>query len=166
MEGSGASAGTADVHDAGNASEDCVGEADRRLVERSFEQITDRHSGAELTSRFYERLFSRHPEVVELFGRHSMAAQQQMLLETLTGVLEHLSDVSWLKANMEALGVKHHGYDVSFEMYDWWRVVMLDTLAQLSDNGWSDELGGAWDRQLRAICALVRDAGPGAPGTD
>jgi hemoglobin-like flavoprotein len=132
-------------------------------VHESYAHITETYGGQALTERFYRHFFARHPEVEELFGRHSFAAQQHMLFESLTGVMDHLDNADWLETNMHALGIKHHDYEVTREMYEWWAESMVETLESLSGQEWTEALREAWLATIGHVCRLVRDAGEGAP---
>lgn len=128
---------------------------DLELLAHNFEAVGE-HTG-NLADAFYQRFFAKHPEVTELFSP-SLAPQQQMLNETLTAVIDHLDDARWVKTNMEALGIRHQGYEVTAEMYDWWIEALLETLEDLSGTDWSERLARVWREQLEVICALARDA--------
>ncbi len=53
---------------------------------------------ARLPQRFYEVFFERRPDVLPLFGVHSPAEREDMILETPRSVLAFLERESWLEA--------------------------------------------------------------------
>lgn len=128
---------------------------DLELIAHNFEAIS--HTSDDIAKVFYGHFFARHPELRELFTV-SLAPQQQMLNETLTSVIDHLEDASWVKSNMEALGIRHQDYEVTGEMYDWWIEVLIDTLRELSGDAWSERLDRVWREQLEFICGIARNA--------
>jgi hemoglobin-like flavoprotein len=131
---------------------------DLELIAQNFEAITQ--STDNLAAVFYGRFFGRHPELREFFSP-SLAAQQQMLNETITSVIEHLEDARWVRSNMESLGIRHQSYEVTDEMYDFWTEALVGTLRALSGDGWSDRLERVWREQLGLICGFARNASVG-----
>ena len=125
------------------------------LIADNFHLISDKTHN--IAAVFYERFFGKHPELEDLFT-NSPAPQQQMLNETLTSVIDHLEDADWVKSNMEALGLRHQGYEVTDEMYDMWIDALVETLQQLSGDAWSEHLERVWREQLEMICGFARRA--------
>src|SRR4051812_14268804 len=87
------------------------------LLRSSFELVTEREP--QLTTRFYEILFARYPQVKPLFGRNSRANQASMLQSALVSVLDKIEDAAWLESKLGAMGEKHVDYGVTEEMYGW-----------------------------------------------
>jgi len=110
----------------------------------------------ELTIRFYEHLFARHHEVEPLFSRNSRAQQALMLARALGAVVEHLEDASWLEQTLSVMGARHVGYGVTEAMYDWVGEALLETLAEVAGDAWSDELAAAWSEAYGAIAGLMK----------
>src|SRR5262249_531637 len=129
-----------------------------RLLQRSFDLVLEREP--DLTLRFYDVLFSRHPEVRALFGRNSQAAQARMLTDALASVVEHLEDAPWLEEKLHALGAKHVDYGVTTGMYGWVGDALLTTLAAVAGPDWSDELAREWGAAYGAIVAMMHPRAP------
>ena len=125
-----------------------------QLLRESFALVVERQP--KLTSRFYEILFARHPEVRPLFGQRSTEAQALMLQEALVAVLDHLEDASWLQQNLANLGSKHAGYGVTEEMYSWVGASLLATLEEVAGDAWTPELEQAWADAYGAIAGLMK----------
>src|ERR1051326_3919691 len=98
------------------------------VLRSTFELVVEKQP--KLMQRFYEILFERYPQAKRLFGRNSQAAQEKMLTNALTAVIDHLDDASWLTNTLKALGAKHNGYGVTEEMYDWVGDSLLAALAE------------------------------------
>jgi hemoglobin-like flavoprotein len=129
------------------------------LLRKSFDLVVERQP--QLTARFYEILFERHPEARPLFGRQSTEAQALMLQEALVAVMDHLEDGAWLRQTLGNLGRKHVEYGVTGEMYDWVGASLLATLAEVAGEAWTPELAQAWTDAYGAIAGLMRE-GAGA----
>jgi hemoglobin-like flavoprotein len=116
-----------------------------------------------LTDRVYADFFGEHPNARGLFGTHSQASQAQMVRETLMYALDHMDEAPWVKSNLEALGDKHHGYEVSGEMYGWFVESLIRVFGEFCGDDWTPELEEDWRRVLQHLSSLMRLAGHGAP---
>jgi hemoglobin-like flavoprotein len=124
------------------------------LLRSSFALVVERQP--QLTHRFYEILFERHPAAKPLFSRNSAAKQEKMLTDALVAVMDHLEDAPWLVSTLQGLGAKHKGYGVTDEMYDWVGGSLLATLGEVAGSDWSPELAGAWAEAYGAIAGLMK----------
>jgi len=124
------------------------------LLRTSFNLVIE--TNPNVTTRFYEILFERYPQVRPLFGRNSQRAQERMLAEALMAVVDHLEDPAWLTQQLGALGAKHGGYGVTGEMYDWVGDALLATLAETAGSAWTAAHAAAWAQAYGAIVALMR----------
>jgi hemoglobin-like flavoprotein len=124
------------------------------LLRQSFELVTDRQP--QVTHRFYEILFERHPQARGLFGRSSAAKQEEMLGAALVAVLDHIEDAAWLTATLKQLGAKHVDYGVTEEMYGWVGASLLGAFAEIAGKDWTPELAVAWTEAYGAISALMQ----------
>ena len=131
---------------------------DHELLAENLHLVTERDP--DMTARFYERLFARCPHTRELFGPNSKPVREDMLTETLISTVNSLDGVPWVECNMDLLGVKHHEYEVTHEMYDWWTDCVIETLAELSDSDWSPRLEHLWRDRIGHPCTLMREAAP------
>jgi hemoglobin-like flavoprotein len=119
----------------------------------SFELVIER--APDLTVRFYEILFSRHPQVKPLFGRNSGRAQAEMLAGAIAAVIDHLEDAPWLARTLGGLGAKHVTYGVTAEMYPMVGECLLATLAEVAGSDWTPALEKAWTDAYGAITSLM-----------
>ncbi len=126
---------------------------DANLLNSSFALVVEREP--ELTARFYEHLFARHPDARPLFHRKEPRQQQKMLQEALVAVLDHLDDAPWLTETLGALGAQHVEYGVTEPMYDWVGECLLATLEDVAGEDWSEELDEAWSDAYGAIRDLM-----------
>jgi hemoglobin-like flavoprotein len=124
------------------------------LLRSSFDLVVER--SPQLTTRFYEILFARYPQVKPLFGRNTTTHQAQMLTSALCAVIEHLEDAPWLTETLGAMGKKHIDYGVTDEMYDYVGASLLAALAEAAGPDWTPELQEAWATAYGAIAGLMQ----------
>lgn len=127
---------------------------DVTLLRESFELVTERQP--QLTTRFYEILFARYPQVKPLFGKNANEQQAQMLQSALVAVLDHLEDATWLGQTLSAMGKRHVDYGVTDEMYAWVGESLLAAIAEAAGPDWSPELKAAWSDAYGAIAGLMQ----------
>ena len=127
---------------------------DRELLSRNLRLVL--HRDADFSSRLYDRLFARHPQLRELFGPDSGPVQREMVTETLISAVDDLEGLPWLEDNMQLLSQKHGEADVTHEMYDWWAECVIETLAELSAPDWNPRLEQLWRQQIERLCVLMR----------
>jgi hemoglobin-like flavoprotein len=123
------------------------------MLRSSFELVISREPN--LTARFYDTLFERHPAVRPLFSRQTRDRQEKMLGDALVAVLDHLEDAPWLTETLQALGRRHREYGVTDEMYPWVGEALLATLAGVAADLWTPQLNAAWVDAYDAITALM-----------
>lgn len=125
------------------------------LLRSSFEMVVEREPM--LTSRFYDVLFERYPQVRALFHRRPPEVQQLMLRQALIAVLDHMEEADWLEDTLRGLGAQHVDYGVTEEMYGWVGESLLATIAEAAGSAWNAELNEAWTTALDAISGLMKD---------
>jgi len=123
------------------------------LIRDSLERVVQREPN--LTRPFYARLFSRYPAVVPLFGARSAERQEQMLQEAIVAVVDHLEDATWLRQTLCGLGRQHVDYGVTAPMYAWVQECLIETLAEIAGDDWSEQHTAAWDEALAAVSSLM-----------
>lgn len=127
---------------------------DHELLSQNLRDVI--HGDCDFSALLYDRLFTRHPQLRELFGPNSVPVRQEMLTETLISAVDDLEGLPWLEDNMQLLSVKHGDADVTHEMYDWWAECVIETLAELSAPDWNPRLEELWRQQIGRLCALMR----------
>jgi nitric oxide dioxygenase len=101
-----------------------------------------------------------HPDVRELFHRHSPAALRKMFALKLTALVDHIEDAAWLERELAALAASHKSYAVTAEMYPRVGDALLWTLAEACGDAWTPEVDRAW---RDAYAAITRAMLSGAP---
>lgn len=125
------------------------------LLRSSFALVIAREPS--LTGRFYEHLFTGHPEARPMFRRRPRATQERMLADALASILQHLDDPPWLAERLGTMGARHVEYGVTHEMYAWVGEALLATLAEVSGSDWSAELARAWGEAYGVIASAMQE---------
>ena len=94
--------------------------------------------------RFYDRIFTRHPEVIPMFHRNSPGAQRKMFAQKLIMIVDHVEDPAWLARELRTVAQSHVRYGVRPEMYAWIGEALIETLRDACDSDWSEWAEGAW----------------------
>jgi nitric oxide dioxygenase len=117
--------------------------------------------------RFYDVLFSRHPEVIPMFHRNSPGAQRKMFAQKVTMIVDHFEDPDWLARELREVALTHQKYGVRPEMYAWVGDALIDTVREACGAEWSDVSERAWreayDRIVSSILSTL-DQGPAERG--
>lgn len=122
------------------------------LLKQSFALLAPR--AETLVDRFYEKLFSRHPQVRPLFSE-DLKQQKQHLLAALTLVMQNLDRPENLDRPLRELGRRHVQYGAKPEHYPLVAAVLIDTMAELAGASWSPQFAAAWSIALQAIAGLM-----------
>lgn len=128
-------------------------ETEADLLRAHLFEIAEHES--ELSTRVYERLFSKCPDAAELFGTYSRANQERMVSETLTAVLNMLEGEPWLDEYVRAMGTRHQfSYETPKDMYPAYAEAPLEALADVSAK-WTPKLARAWEAALNEVNAVM-----------
>ncbi len=124
-------------------------ELDLDLIEKSFAMLAPR--GSELVALFYEKLFSRHPAVKPMFKNTTPEKQQKHLLGSLVFAVQNLRKPEVLSVALREMGARHVGYGTLEAHYPVVVDTMLDALAELAGDIWTEDLGREWRKVLEAV---------------
>lgn len=127
------------------------------LLESTFAAVAPR--GDELVEYFYETLFERYPAAVPLFENADMKARQGELLAALTTVVASLRTPDKLVAYLQKLGRDYVAFGANPELYEAGGEVLLDSLAHIAGDAWSDEAHEAWVDAYGVVSSVMLDAG-------
>lgn len=133
-----------------------VAELTLMLFNDSLERC--RQSG-DLAGRFYERLMM-DPTIQAFFSRTNFDRQKRILTSSLYLVMSAAAGSDEGTKHVDHLAEFHARLGIPGEMYDFWLVSMLETVASL-DPRFSAEVEQAWrDVLLPGIEVLRRQAAP------
>jgi len=125
------------------------------LLETSFNALAPK--GEKLVARFYEELFKRHPEVVPMFANTTQAKQQKKLLSALVLVVNNLRKPDVLAKALTEMGKRHQHYGAVEAHYGVVAGVLLDVMAEIAGDLWTNELYGAWKQALETVAKVMLD---------
>jgi hemoglobin-like flavoprotein len=131
-----------------------MGAEDHELLSQNLRAVI--HGDTDFGARLYDRFFTRHPQLRELFGPNSAPVREEMLTETLISAVDDLEGLPWMTDNLQLLSLKHSDADVTHEMYDWWTECVIETLAELSAPNWNQRLEELWCQQIGRLCSFMR----------
>lgn len=97
----------------------------------------------------YERLFARHPETEALFvmdkGGHVRGQMLAMVLEALLDGGERLSGLIGIER------MNHLGYGVSEDAFDGFYELLLETVREALEEGWTEAMEQGWRARIAAL---------------
>ena len=103
-----------------------------------------------VTNAFYARLFEIAPAVRPLFPQE-MHNQSEKLWETLVAVLRCADDLMALEPVLFRLGRDHVSYGAMAEHYPVVANVLLETIANVASQCWTDAHDAAWKELLSFV---------------
>lgn len=106
------------------------------------------------TNAFYANLFKVAPGVRPLFPE-DMFEQSEKLWNTIVKVVESASDLTELETELKALGARHVNYGAEPAHYVVVTEVLIQTIATLMNDRWTEETHETWKTALGEVCALM-----------
>ncbi|MEL6644230.1 MAG: globin family protein [Pseudomonadota bacterium] len=126
------------------------------LVQDSFAKVAPIADQA--ADLFYADLFETAPEVKPLFAGSDMSAQGTKLMKTLGVVVNGLDNLGDVVPVAEALAVRHVGYGVAAEHYDFVGASLLRTLEKGLGDGFTTEVADAWATAYGTLAGAMKAA--------
>ncbi len=123
------------------------------LLESSFGLLADRTD--ELANKFYDRMFSTHPEVKPLFEGVEMDSQKRKLIASLQLVINTLRNPEKLVPALEEMGRRHQDYGVVAEQYPVVAETLLSVMQEMAGEHWTEELTACWNQALGQVAAIM-----------
>jgi ferredoxin-NADP reductase/hemoglobin-like flavoprotein len=110
-----------------------------------------------IAAQFYGLLFSRHPQVRQMFPA-AMDAQRDRLLKALAQAIMNLDDPETMTAQLRDLARDHRKYGVRPEHYPIVGRCLLAALRANLPNDWNAEYEEAWSAAYEAIANIMIEA--------
>jgi class 3 adenylate cyclase/hemoglobin-like flavoprotein len=120
------------------------------LVQSTFEIIAPKADA--FATDFYRRLFAQHPVIEPLFARVEMATMRHMLMRMIGVTVRGLRDLPQLLPSLRDLGMRHVGYGVGAEHFDFAEDALLHALALHLGEAFGPEVRKGW----REVFDLIR----------
>jgi len=123
------------------------------LVEASFGRIAPR--AAELSARFYERLFAHYPDVRSMFP-DDLAEQRKKLVATLALAIAHLRRPEVLMPKLHELGARHAGYGVEDAQFDAVGETLVAVLREFDGDHFTPATESAWGAIYTTVASAMK----------
>ena len=111
----------------------------------------------EVTVYFYAILFTRYPEVRDLFPAN-LDVQRDRLLRGLLRIVDLVDDPDNLVRFCARLGRDHRKFGALNGHYPAVGACLLDALARFAGPAWSEELAAAWTRAYGTVAHVMSQA--------
>ena len=115
----------------------------------------------QITSRFYDELFTALPETRALFDG-DMAVQQRHLAAALALIVRNLDRLDLLEEPLRDLGAGHARAGVRPHHYAPVRDAMLRAIAAVAGDGWTSELADDWRALIETVSRHLLAGSAGA----
>lgn len=126
---------------------------DVKIIQSSFEQVKE--LGPKAIAKFYEILFSDHPEAKMLFARVDMEKQSSALFRSLDHIVGYLNDEKKLYEYLFNMGKRHVDYGAEEVHYDLVGASLLKTFAFFFQEAWTADLEDQWAAAFGAVKAIM-----------
>lgn len=113
-------------------------------------------AGSALTSYFYKRLFTHHPELKNTFNlaNQESGRQQVALFEAIASYAKHIEDLAQLTGAVERIAQKHTSMNVQAEHYAVVGHHLIETLRELAPDAFTSEVEEAWTQAYNFLAGI------------
>jgi len=105
----------------------------------------------EIIGDFYNELFSKYPNVKELFRNTDEQSQIEKLTTALDLVVQNLHDDAALHSSLEAIGKRHQQYGAQLEHYPVVVDLLLASFKNKLGRSWTKAISAEWRSLLGAV---------------
>lgn len=123
------------------------------LVENSFNLI--KHDAVQFSASFYNKLFDYHPELLPLFAKTDLAAQEKKLIVSLEIIVENLRNPETLSMALKSLGAYHQKVGTMKEHYPFVGQALVETFAEYLGDKWNSDTHQAWLEAYSLIAEIM-----------
>lgn len=116
-----------------------------------------REGGVTLTKHFYNRMFTHHPELRNLFnmGNQQSGKQQTALAMAVLAYAENISNPAVLMPAVDLIGHKHTSLNVQPEQYQIVGTHLLASIKEVLQDAATDEVLEAWALAYQQLADLM-----------
>jgi class 3 adenylate cyclase/hemoglobin-like flavoprotein len=122
------------------------------LVQSTYEIIAPKAEA--FAADFYGHLFAQHPEIEPLFARVEMATMRLMLMRMIGVTVRGLHNLPQVLPGLRDLGMRHAGYGIRPEHFDYAEEALLHALALHLGDAFGADVRQGW----RDVFDLLRRA--------
>ncbi len=111
--------------------------------------------GKAITTRFYEKLFKSHPELLNLFnhGNQKQGRQQTALANAVYAAAVHIDRLHEIMPAVKGIAHKHVSLGVTPEQYPIVGENLLAAISEVLGDAATPEILGAWEEAYSVIAA-------------
>ena len=113
--------------------------------------------GTQVTSYFYDYMFSHFPEVRKMFPE-TMTTQKERLFNSLVFISTNIDNPGALVPYLERLVEGHIKYDTRPEHYDAVGVSLMKTLEHFLGSAWTPEVSATWSEAYNLAAKVMTEA--------
>ncbi|MGN0267103.1 MAG: globin domain-containing protein [Lachnospiraceae bacterium] len=115
-----------------------------------------REHGVTITTRFYERMFEKNPEVAPLFNmaRQRNGEQPKALAMAVLGAAENIENLGAIMPLVKKIGVRHVAAGVKPEHYPIVGANLLAAIKEVLGDAATDEIISAWEKTYGVLAEI------------
>ena len=115
--------------------------------------------GVDITTNFYNRMFSNNPELRDMFNQpnHKQGLQSTALAMAVLAAAQHIEDLSPIVPVVMPVAHKHCALQVKPEHYPIVGENLLATIAELTGLSMDDPVIKAWEKLMAKLQMLYRN---------
>lgn len=115
-----------------------------------------REHGITITTRFYERMFEKNPEVAPLFdmARQRNGEQPKALALAVLGAAENIENLSVIMPLVKNIGARHVAAGVKPEHYPIVGANLLAAIKEVLGDAATDEIITAWEKAYGVLAEI------------
>ena len=115
-----------------------------------------REHGVTITTRFYERMFEKNPEVAPLFNmaRQRNGEQPKALAMAVLGAAENIENLGAIMPLVEKIGARHVAAGVKPEHYPIIGANLLAAIKEVLGDAATDEIISAWEKTYGVLAEI------------
>ncbi|WGV98738.1 NO-inducible flavohemoprotein [Vibrio sp. YMD68] len=104
------------------------------------------NAGPVLTQHFYQRMFTHHPELKDIFNMtHQKTGRQSVaLFEAIAAYAKNIENLAALTSAVERIAQKHTSFNIQAEHYQIVGHHLIETLRELAGEAFSPDVEEAW----------------------
>lgn len=130
-------------------------ENQKRLISATVPVLKE--NGLALTTHFYKRMFTHHPELKNMFnmGNQQSGKQQKALAMAVLAYAEHIADPSALLPDLGRIGHKHISLDIRPEHYPIVGNHLLASIKEVLGEAATPEILEAWENAYEQLAEFM-----------
>ena len=114
------------------------------------------NAGSALTSHFYQRLFSHHPELQDIFNmaNQKTGRQQVALFQAIAAYAKNIENLSALTSAVERIAQKHTSFNIQADHYAIVGHHLIETLRELATEAFTPDVEDAWTNAYQFLASI------------